>query len=427
MTDENKDEEIKLTSAENNLWYWLAQKAIEQDAMSPQPYGWHWLILLHYVLGFNVADVQKKLPDEHPLKSTPLPSDSTKHAFKPIIDEFKQKAGIPAGTRKEIIAIDFSKLIFNETANFSNFIFPINVDFVNTTFSKRAIFTNAVFLNITDFSNTKFSEEAGFENALFSRMSNFYMAVFSGDAEFSEVKFSQIAGFKGTTFYELAEFSNSTFEGHTTFTDAKFNRYVPHFYNAKISPDTIWERDISNWPQLNKHKHNFEQKVIDVMLCINQNAYENLAYNMKTAEKYHDEHFFFRQEMRCRRGLEKNPFILFSYWLYEKCADYGYGIERAILAWALHIFIGFLVITFIAMCGGIRYHESLSCAISASFANANPYAFFGFDSENLKECYKDFNMYAPILFAIIKVIQTIVGVGLLFLVLLTLRIRFRLK
>ena len=89
--------------------------------------------------------------------------------------------------------------------------------------------------------------------------------------------------------------------------------------------------------------------------------------------------------------------------------------------------MGAVVIAFIAMCGGMRFHESLPCAIPVSFANANPYVFFGFESSSLKECYKILEPLAPISFAIIKAIQTVLGIALLFLVLLTLRVRFRLK
>ncbi len=416
MTDEN--EQIELTHFEDNLWYWLAQKAIEQDAMSPQPYGWHWLILLHYVLGFNVADVQKKLPNEHPLKSTPLPSDSTKHAFKPTIDEFKQKAGIPAGTRKEITAIDFSKLIFSKTVKFSNFIFPVNVDFESATFSKQAIFTDAVFLNITNFYNTKFSEEAGFENALFSRMGNFNMAVFSNNVEFSGVKFSYIAGFRGTTFYELADFSKAKFEGHTTFADAKFKKHAPHFYSAKMSEDITWDRVRFPSIKIDTNRDLVQQ---------NKEAYENLSGLMEKMKKHDDQHLFFRQEMQCRRWLG-NSFNHLIHGLYEWFADYGYGVGYALCWWVGHIALGVLVIAFIAtIYGDMQFDKNLPCAISVSFANANPYAFFGFDSVQLTGCYDMFNKHAPILFALVKVIQTILGIALLFIVGLTLRIRFRLK
>ena len=129
--------------------------------------------------------------------------------------------------------------------------------------------------------------------------------------------------------------------------------------------------------------------------------------------------------MTCRRRIERRVAIRWAFWLYEKLANYGYGIDRALFWWATHIVLGVLVIA--SMYGDMQFYENLPCAISVSFANANPYAIFGFDSVKLAECYDMFNVQAPISFAIIKVIQTIFGVAFLFLVLLTLRVRFRLK
>ena len=419
-----------LIPAEHSPWYWLMQQSILHDTASKEPDGWYWLIFLYYLIGFDIAKILGNLPESHPLKLVVPPGSAHKTAYKHIITEFIKRANVPPGTQKNINLIDFSKLIFSDNVDFSNFIFPINVDFGSTIFSKQAIFKNAVFFNITNFYDTKFSEEAGFENALFSVMGNFYMAVFSKDAEFSGVTFSQTAGFRGTTFYGFADFSNAKFKKHTTFADAKFKKYTPHFYNAEISADTIWERHIKFWPQLKEYKNKLAPDEIHEILRMNQNAYENLAYQMEDSKKFHDEHFFFRQEMRCRKKLE--PFLIKPfYWLYEIFADYGYGVERALIAWFLHIVLGVVALMFFTSYywgyNPTEFWKILDCATPVSFANANPYAFFSFDGGKLAGCYTKLGYLLPIAFGIIKTIQIVIGVSLLFLVLLTLRIRFRLK
>nr|MCA8835578.1 pentapeptide repeat-containing protein [Pseudomonadota bacterium] len=294
--------------------------------------------------------------------------------------------------------------------------FYCEMRFTGVRFFKDAFFENAVFLRDVYFMKTEFLETASFKNAEFhGEIAKFKMAVFS-----------KIAIFEKTAFKHYANFTDSKFYGRTSFQQAKFENHAPRFYGATLNKQIAWDK--ITWPKFSTifrvlldDTHNKDA------IRENQNSYENLAYLMEELGKYHDQHLFFREEMRCRRRLDERFLIRWAFWLYEKLSDYGYGIERAILAWALHIFIGFLVITFIAMCGGIRYQESVSCAISVSFANANPYAFFGFDSVQLTGCYDMFNKHAPILFAIIKVIQTILGIALLFLVGLTLRVRFRLK
>ncbi len=348
---------------------------------------------------------------------------------------------------------NFDKVIFSNCANFNKTSFHKEAIFTNTKFhqkkpnrtsfsgvyfSRKTLFTDAKFYCEMRFTGVRFFKDAFFENAVFLRdvyfmktefleTASFKNAEFHGEiAKFKMAVFSKIAIFEKTAFKHYANFTDSKFYGRTSFQQAKFENHAPRFYGATLNKQIAWDK--ITWP---KFSTMFRVLLDDThnkdAIRENQNSYENLAYLMEELGKYHDQHLFFREEMRCRRRLDERFLIRWAFWLYEKLSDYGYGIERTILAWALHIFIGFLVITFIAMCGGIRYHESLSCAISVSFANANPYAFFGFDSVQLTGCYDMFNVLAPIIFAIIKVIQTIVGVGLLFLVLLTLRVRFRLK
>ncbi len=338
-------------------------------------------------------------------------------------------------------SIRFRDVNFEKTADFKNVILEGSVSFKNVNFLGYANFKNTQLHNRADFEDARFFGKSNFKDTLFLKNSYFNGAIFYEIADFEKTKFcGEDAKFKGTTFKKIADFTNTTFKGYgnfkgsdfggrTSFQHAIFEFHAPRFYGAKFNNEMTFFGMIP--PKFEKffYEENEEESEKDYENRIgeNQNSYENTAILLEEKKKYHDQHFFFRQEMKCRRRIERKAAIRFSFWLYEKLANYGYGIERAAIAWALHIFIGFLVITFIAMCGGISYLESVSCAISVSFANANPYAFFGFDSVQLTGCYDMFNKHAPILFAIIKVIQTIVGVGLLFLVLLTLRIRFRLK
>ena len=424
MTDE---EEIELTPCQDSPWYKFMHETISCDIGAGKLNGWHWFWCLYYAKhrfkNFDLATIQNTLPDGHWIKKI-NDSDiaSNENEYKddiyPMVATLFEKIGKP-----EIIStIDFSEILFDNDIDFSNFIFPVEVDFSNTVFSKEASFIDAIFIETASFNNAKFHEETFFGKALFFYVGNFDATSFFSNVDFSGAIFSQIAGFRGTKFFSLSEFSNTTFAGHTTFAGTKFNTYVPHFYNAKISPDTIWERDISNWPQLNKYKHNLEQEVIDVILCVNQNAYENLAYNMKTAEKYHDEHFFFRQEMRCRRKLG-NFFNSLIYGFYEYLADYGYGVGRAFSWWLVHIIIGSLALFGFRFFYGINdFINDAGCALGVSLANSHGFFFMGDRLDNCYGVFKDLPFFTAI-----WATQTVFGIALLFLLLLTLRTRFRLK
>ena len=317
---------------------------------------------------------------------------------------------------KFIQSTSFIKVTFSATIDFSKTEFQKIVAFNNSKFCEIVSFNSTSFFEVSEFSETEFLKEADFIEANFV-IANFFKAKFYNTANFADATFSHIAGFRRVTFSDLVRFNNVEFGGGSSFADTIFETHAPHFYSAKMSEDITWDR--VKFPSI---KRDTNRDLVQQ----NKEAYENLSGHMEKMKKHDDQHLFFRQEMRCRRWLG-SPFNHLIHGLYEWFADYGYGVGYALCWWAGHIALGVIVIVFIAMCGGMQYYDSLPCAISVSFANANPYALFSFDSVKLAACYDMFNVHAPILFAIVKVIQTILGVGLLFLVLLTLRIRFRLK
>ncbi len=447
------EKEIRFDPNESASWCRFMHKTIEldNDKDDPKPHGWHWFWALYYLQDriprFDFEKITSELPDKHWLnieeKKSYLPDAERDklHYIPPtqrISHEKIQHWVNKINVTGEITEINFSEMHFGSPIDFSNFIFPINVNFskagfshdtlfINTTFHGianfndirfigDALFNNAKFFIVTEFGRATFSKEAHFSGAEFGGIT-FVMATFSNTADFAKATFSDIAGFRRARFFGLVRFDSATFNGGTSFADTIFETRPPHFYSAKISEDITWDR--AKFPSIKKDTNRD-------LVQQNKEAYANLSYHMEQLKKYDDQHLFFREEMRCRRRLG-SAFSYLIHWLYEWFADYGYGVGYALCWWAGHIALGVLVIAFISMWGGVQFNKSLPCAISVSFANANPYALFGFDSVNLKECYKGLNILAPTLFAIVKAIQTILGVGLLFLVLLTLRIRFRLK
>ena len=444
MNEENKDKKIKRTPAKDNPWYWLMLKTTALDK-GHAPNGWYWFVALHCLLKFDFKAEQAELPDKHPLKSEDLELETTKEILVDIISEFKNKIKLEkAGV---INIIDFSDLYFLEETDFSNFIFPTIVSFGCSKFHKSvnftlasfylpSIFSEAIFSDDVRFDKTKFYSELAFQHTKFYKEVYFRKAKFLGGTVFNDAKFFNVSGcahfseaifsnnmfFHNTKFYGKAFFHSVKFLSYTTFENAIFKIHAPRFYGAELNDEIFWT-DIK-LPKFEKMDDETEERY-KKRIKDNENAYENLSSKLGNQKKYRDEHFFFRQEMNCQKELAESYTSRFAFRLYELFSDYGYRIGRAFWCWVGHIVLGAIVIA--TMYGDMQFYKNLPCAISVSFANANPYAIFGFDSVKLAECYDMFNVQAPISFAIIKVIQTIVGVGLLFLVLLTLRVRFRLK
>ncbi len=476
-----EEKKIELTPAEDNLWYKFMVKSLELDkyAQPIKPYGWHWFWGIYevykdspeFLTGYpmiNLDEIKESIPKSHWLNN-PTPSTGMGKPDKSLKEEsvFILKSLLKKHNYSDLPQeIDFTKLLFKHSIDFSNFIFPImagfaysefsnyvefkkiyfcrSVDFIFTKFYGGSDFNNAKFLSNVTFDGADFAKAANFRNATFADNANFSGAVFSKNASFTEATFLRLSDFNDTKFHNFSYFSKVAFSGGADFSDATFSRLAmfdqititgytsfrgaefveeaPSFHKADLYSDIIW--DESRWPALNKKSHL-------ATVYQNKNAYENLASNMKKLDKYHDEHFFYRKEMQCRGWLASYQ-TKFFYWLYEKLADYGYGVEPAFKYWRWHMYVGAGIIAILSLrnsCleywkgGTWETAKSMLCSIPVSFSNAH--GFLPFHNGPLKGCYDYFAK--DDIFNAIWVIQTLAGIPLLFLVLLTLRIRFRLK
>ena len=471
--------------AEYSDWYKFLQatKSCDTQQGSTDPVGWFWgIYFLHRVQGNvkspSTTGIKEILPEKHYLKEMlidHLPDESTIDYFDSKFDTLVQESVFTSfldylETRKDeekITEIDFSKLNFKEDIDFSNFVFPMDVSFAGSKFSGKANFTNAVFCGKANFDGAVFSDEVFFYKAKFARetylsgidfdcSTSFTEAVFSdtvimkgtkfhGETYFEETKFFYDAGFENACFFSTVSFKDAVFSGKATFTDAeffdeikfdwakfkdftnfintKFKKYVPSFNKAEFHSNTSWSWKVDFWPQTGNNKRYQADQDHRTRIANNQNAYENLSSQMKGLDKYHDEHFFYRQEMRCRRRRSSRT-ARFFYCLYEWLSDYGYGIKRALLWWFLHIVLGFLLLFAHHFCNPIgKWCDALACSFGVSFSNAH--SFLSFRDKSLKNC----NLYLEDLywFNTIWFFQTILGILFLFLLVLTVRIRFRLK
>ena len=473
MTGANK---ITTNNAGKNFWQEFMRETTALDNEGGHPYGFHWLwgiYFLHQYLPefsrFQAAELQKKFPDITMLQKI---DDAVyfEEPPDPSIDELQdflhQNGLFPLSTdminmfekieKKEII--DFSNVQFDNQADFLNFIFPVPVSFQNTKFCQDVSFIKTCFYSSADFTVTKFSGSSNFNNAkfvanvtfdsaTFSSSASFHSttfaddavfngAIFSNSATFTKATFARIASFDDTEFRNILFFPDATFTRGATFTDAifshraifdqiiitgytsfrhaEFKQYPPSFHKVDMYSDIIW--DEIRWPILNK-KSNI--RAVDQ----NKSGYENLASHMKKLDKYHDEHFFYREEMRCRRWLAGYPTKCF-YWLYESLSDYGYGIKQALLWWFGHIVLGTFLLfihRFFSPIG--KWYDDLGCSFGISFSNAHSFLFF--NAGPLLKCKEHLDKIY--FFNTIWFFQTILGAIFLFMLLLTLRIRFRLK
>ncbi len=450
MNDDTTPEERKKIF---QAWKAFVVEVIKYEKSAAEK-GCRWLYAISCALDKTPTEIQKKLPDEHPLKLFIINSElleksnetnkinkrksstkaMNKHLVKTALESTAKKLKKALGNFTKIETIDFSGFPFECDIDFSNFIFPVDTDFKNTKFSKDILFENAVFY-----------EDVNFENARFHETPKTYIET----AKFKNALFMNTADFSKTVFNAYANFKGATFGGRTIFQQASFKYHAPRFYGAEFNNEIILNR--IKLPEAKKYKENKNDRnaeLYEKRIEENKSAYETLIHLMEKQNKHHERHRFFREEMRwrqlgskltqkrllkaARRGdyenysfgkLLGNSFTIVFFWLYDSASEYGHGIGRAFSWWAGHVLIGALILF------GLRSYycdtntiNDFGCSLGISLSNSH--AFF-FKSGQLEKCYKTFGTLPA--FNVIWGVQTITGTLLIFLLLLTLRIRFRIK
>lgn len=324
--------------------------------------------------------------------------------------------------------VSFTNAVFGNTAYFKSAEFPRNSWFENAEFLSAGYFQNAIFGN---------NQELGavvFDNVTFGSEANFENATFESGGGFDNVTFNAEANFKKTKFCSKAHFNKSIFNGTTTFQGATF-RQPPKFFETEVHEDT--NINGIDWHQAERFysKPNHKDVTRDKIKERAENAvlaWERLALIMSRQEKPWERHQFFRLKMRAQRHADGMWSISsIANRIFDVLSDYGWGIGCAFTWWIGHIVLFWMILAGAACyqiqekgCqwqgGIIRDGFLVSLANSLSFLRLKS----GYLSGNYKDLAKDLEQVMW-LFSTVGTIQAILGPILLFLVLLTLRNRFR--
>lgn len=281
-------------------------------------------------------------------------------------------------------------------ASFANVVFEGDVMFNDSRFEERYFSGGLTVIYLADFRNAKFMARTSFRNVLFG----------NDDTAYSRHIWPE----------RRADFTDATFMTTTTFRQAIFGG-VPAFFNATLHEDT-------DFTQIDWEKAATETIPVDYAI----RAWERMELMMSRLEKPLDRHRFFRLKMRTRR--RKDGLLLWALnWLFEKTADYGWGVGRAFSWWFGHwaVFALVLFANTCPTCTRLGYWAVAFAALGTSFANAH--AFFGLATsggylEDGRKLLEQNNEWG--LLACVGASETVLGPIFLFLLLLTLRNRFRL-
>ncbi len=351
-------------------------------------------------------------------------------------------------------AVDFFEHTFSEVAVFDNFIFPFVANFSKVTFSDSVMFFQTKFRDKALFAKTKFQNAAYFATATFSD-TIFMDAIFDDCADFDDATFNDNISFIRTSFNQSVYFSRTTFRGFSYFTAIEGKSFFS-FRNAKfhLVPD-FNQAHFTEAPQFDDADFskalNRSQDESNVNLSSRWRALKRLAIQGHDHER---ELIFFAEEIKSQRGIQDkafpNPVNYFNnepvwpggarYWfgyLYQYSSDFGRSVMRP-LFWLM--VLGFLFqVLYLKYPVDSEPQENTSCnrseaATYLSVRSASPFLPATSYSENLSRSYaclygrnSDGKENIPNAIVFISIFQTILSTILIFLLLLALRNRFRIK
>ena len=125
----------------------------------------------------------------------------------------------PVSLRGTVIqrALDFSRMIFLDDADFSGMRIGYEGFFIQTLFAGNADFARTDFGIHSRFHHARFVEKVAFTGATFHGLAEFLEVSFAGDAEFARAHFVQGTGFSGSRFHHTSNFSAARFEREVYF------------------------------------------------------------------------------------------------------------------------------------------------------------------------------------------------------------------
>ena len=318
----------------------------------------------------------------------------------------------------EFYGVDFDMASFNAPVSFESSTFEREASFGDVDFIGGASFKNVTFDCCAEFDNSKFIEDYFSDKFTIPILVNFSNTQFMAGASFRNTLFgdNDTNNSKRLAPERSVDFTNAKFKARTDFQGAVFGG-APAFFNTTLHEDTDFSS--IDWKKAETDNTYAEYAI---------RAWERLELMMSKLEKPLERHQFFRLKMRARRRTD-SWFLRSFNRLFEVTADYGWGVRRAFSWWFGHWFVSSLVLYFNAGIDVIKmdHWKLVKAALGTGFANAHAFLGLATGEGYLASCSQFMSKNNVLGFlTIIGTIEAFLGPIFLFLLLLTLRNRFRL-
>jgi len=289
--------------------------------------------------------------------------------------------------------IDFSNTDWPDLpTSFNGFIFPA-----------VATFTRANLTNIVTFDDATFTEIAFFLKTNFRSLALFKKTKFKDFAPFGQARFKSVADFTDLVIEKHLDFEGVQCDSHTYFTNAIFNVSVPEFFETRLHEATFFHGVI--WPAPARDNPVAAQRQAD--------AYSCLKRKMAELNRHEAELDFFARELSALSHCQPRS-RAWAIRLYGWVSDYGRSVVRPLICGVLVWYFGAL--------GYLLVVEPTAKA-TVGFSAASMASVLG----ARREIFPDTMEHASLPVALLSTGQGIIGAGLLFLIGLALRNRFRIR
>ena len=327
----------------------------------------------------------------------------------------------------------FERSKFHDIVNFDNVRFPHITRFDNSVFFNSLHCRKAMF----DFqSDESKNGEAVFSGSKFISEADFSKTEFEVATIFERITFQGKLGFRESCFRAKISFNSTKFKNTISFRKAMFER-PPNFFEADLYEDVDFGR--VDWSGAERSyrrrsRQSSELESIEESAGNAVRAWDRLALIMSKQEKPAERHEFFRLKMRAQRRRDGLSLVSIVNWIFDKSSDYGWGVGRAFFWWTVHVFSGAAILVLAAWCRNVASDQVSVLTIATNgllVSFGNSLAFLGLVSEGgylryahdfIEDAIGDTNSAI----VVVGTNQAVLGPVLLFLVLLTLRNRFRL-
>ena len=324
----------------------------------------------------------------------------------------------------------FDSATFKGDAWFKSATFADDVWFKNATFEAVAWFDSATFKDRAGFESTTFEGRAGFESATFEGVATFESATFEGGVGFSSVCFEKPALFSVTQFYGNTSFNSAQIKQAFDLSGARFKE-VPDFRQTHCEEAPLLD-DVNIGSTIIKQRKSSHDP--DFTVTANYRALKRLAIQ---GHDHKHEVEFFAEELRSKRLMVDKrwhwDWILSG--IFQITSDYGRSILRPFLFWLL--VVGLSATTYLLTAKQPASNVALQCVKSEGWqwvsaiqlAIGKGLLFPGIaDRTLIMQAYDClYGGAIPALTSTALGLQTLVSSALLFLILLGIRNRFKLK